>query len=298
MWKRQAFKLQRGDSWYHSPIDRPATAVTSKNCDISNSKIVNETLPEHPFVVCLIDGVEVNALVDTGSMKSFINDKLHSLIDLEGSRLIKSTSQRCTSITGGNLNILGHIFTSVHFPNTSRKLNSSFLVSNNIPYDCVLGWDFLTQHRLSIHGDFGEGRSSYQLVGTYGKTPIHANHSAMRAQSNGVVITEEQPPIFSPTDSSINSAILVQSQLKGVNKVILSEGISIPARTEIIIKGKVQAKDISQVGMISACQSDSVKHLKGLQVAYLVVTPVDKCVPVRLINTTTEDVPPNRLKFG
>jgi hypothetical protein len=58
----------------------------------------------------------------------------------------------------------------------------------------------------------------------------------------------------------------VQSQLKGVNKVIriLSEGEAIPARSEMVIEGKIQAKYISQVVMILASQADSVRHLQGL----------------------------------
>ena len=57
---------------------------------------------------------------------------------------------------------------------------------------------------------------------------------------------------FSPNEGSKTSGVLVQSQLKGVNKVILSEGGAIPARSEMVIEGKIQTKDISQVGMISA----------------------------------------------
>ena len=58
--------------------------------------------------------------------------------------------------------------------------------------------------------------------------------------------------------------VLVQSQLKGVNKVILFEGGTIPARSEMVIEGKIQTKDISLVGMISASPADSVRHLQGL----------------------------------
>ena len=112
-------------------------------------------------------------------------------------------------------------------------------------------------------------------MGPYGKTPIHAEHPAIKAQSNGIVITQADSPVVPPQDAGRINAVLVQSQRKGVNKVTLTEGVVIPARTEIIIEGKIQAKDISQVGMISASQSDSVKHLKGLHIAHLVVTPVD-----------------------
>ena len=52
----------------------------------------------------------------------------------------------------------------------------------------------------------------------------------------------------------------------------------------------MQAKAISQIGMISASKSDSVRHLKGLHVARLVVTPVGKTVPIRIFKTTTEDI--------
>ena len=145
-------------------------------------------------------------------------------------------------------------------------------------------------YSLSVQGDFRGGRSSYQLVGTHGKTLIHAEHPAVRVQSNGVVTTTVNTPDSSPNNSRKEGVVLVQSQLKGVNKVILSEGVAIPARSEMIITGKIQAKDVSQVGMIAACHSESVRHLKGLHVARLVVTPVDKAVPIRIANTTATAV--------
>jgi hypothetical protein len=61
-------------------------------------------------------------------------------------------------------------------------------------------------------------------MGTYGKIPIHAEHLAMKVRSNGVLITEASSPVVSTNEGSKASAVLVQSQLKGVNKVILSEG--------------------------------------------------------------------------
>jgi hypothetical protein len=114
------------------------------------------------------------------------------------------------------------------------------------------------QHKLSVQGDFLGGRSRY------GKIPIHTEHPAMKVRSNGVLITQANSPVVSTNEESKTSAVLVQSQLKGVNKVILSEGGAIPALSEMVIEGKIQAKDISQVGMISASPADSVRHLQGL----------------------------------
>ncbi len=254
MWKLCTFKLPRGVSRNHRPVDSPDT---SKNCDFHNyasasNDISDVNLPEHPFVACLIDGVPVNALLDTGSMKSFLSDNILNIIDFDCVRIDKSKSQRCTSITGGELNIVGNISTSVTFHRSKHNYHSAFLVSSNIPYDCVLGWDFIMQHKLSVQGNVLGGRSSYQLVGTYGKCPIQSEHPANKVQSNGVVITETDSSVILPNDSSSTGAVLVQSRLKGINKVTLSEGVAIPARSEIVIEGKIQSKDVSQVGMISA----------------------------------------------
>jgi hypothetical protein len=98
-------------------------------------------------------------------------------------------------------------------------------------------------------------------VGTNGKIPINAEHPAMKVRSNGVLITEANSRVVFTNEGRKTRAVLVQSQLKGVNKVILSEGEAIPARSEMVIEGKIQAKDISQVGMISASPADSVRHL-------------------------------------
>ena len=60
----------------------------------------------------------------------------------------------------------------------------------------------------------------------------------------------------------------MQSQLKGVSKVIVPEGVAIPARSEMVIEGKIQAKDISQVGMISASQADIVREAEGILLTF------------------------------
>jgi hypothetical protein len=67
------------------------SSETGKNCDfINNSTVFNDSFPEHPFVACLIDGVPVNAFLDTGSMKSFVSDNIHNIFDFDCGRLDKS----------------------------------------------------------------------------------------------------------------------------------------------------------------------------------------------------------------
>jgi uncharacterized protein (DUF427 family) len=45
-------------------------------------------------------------------------------------------------------------------------------------------------------------------VETYGKTPIHAEHPAMKVQSNGVVITEANSPVVSISEGRKTNALL------------------------------------------------------------------------------------------
>ena len=45
----------------------------------------------------------------------------------------------CVSITGHNVNTQGHLSSTVKFLGTRARFNGDFVVSYDIPYDCVLG---------------------------------------------------------------------------------------------------------------------------------------------------------------
>ena len=81
----------------------------------------------HPFVHCFIHGVCVRALVDTGSMKSFIEHNIHRIIDFHNTVLHKSNEQQCVSITRDNLNIFGQISTNVKFSHSKVAYPTSEL---------------------------------------------------------------------------------------------------------------------------------------------------------------------------
>lgn len=68
----------------------------------------------HPVVHVHIEGVKLRALIDTGSMKSFITDKVHAILDFDNAR-VRTETVRCMSITGNPLTILGSLEASVKF---------------------------------------------------------------------------------------------------------------------------------------------------------------------------------------
>ena len=87
---------------------------------------MNNQIPTHPFVTCFIEGIEVKALVDTGSMRSFINKNVHTIMDFSSVRIDKSDLEKCRSITGGSLHILGRIKGNIKFPSSKLTYNCNF----------------------------------------------------------------------------------------------------------------------------------------------------------------------------
>ena len=59
----------------------------------------------HPLVSILVEGVCVNALIDTGSMRSFINDKVHAVFDFNNLQSSHVDNAHFVSITGDPLDI-------------------------------------------------------------------------------------------------------------------------------------------------------------------------------------------------
>ena len=114
----------------------------------------------HPIVSILV-GVYVDALLDTGSMRSFVSDKVHAIFDFNNLLSSYVGHARFVSITGDPLDIKCSVGCSVKFPNSKYLYHGNFLVSSNIRYDCVLGWDFLAANRLELIVKNVAGQQTY-----------------------------------------------------------------------------------------------------------------------------------------
>ena len=73
-----------------------------------------------------MDQVRVCALIDSGSMKSFISKSVQRTIDFDDLNLNKSKKEKCVSITGHTVNIQGHLSSTVKFLGTRPRFNSTF----------------------------------------------------------------------------------------------------------------------------------------------------------------------------
>ena len=53
--------------------------------------------------------------------------------------LNKTKKEKHVSIMGRNVNIEGHLSSTIKFLGFCECFNAEFLVSNDVPYECVLG---------------------------------------------------------------------------------------------------------------------------------------------------------------
>lgn len=136
----------------------------------SETKLSDYQVPVHPIVKCSIKGVQVEALADTGSMRSFLNSNIHTIVDFDEIETKKVKNERCVSITGDPLQVKGYLDVGVTIKKVKYK--ATLLVCDKIPYDCVLGWDFLVQNNLDIRVINSMRNGTYCLVGRHGKTPL------------------------------------------------------------------------------------------------------------------------------
>ena len=104
--------------------DRAHPAVST----IDNSTIF------HPYVDCFVDHVRVRALIDSCSMKSFISKSVQRTIDFDDLNLNKTKKEKCALITGHNVNIEGHLYSTIKFLGSRECFNGKFLLSNDIQY--------------------------------------------------------------------------------------------------------------------------------------------------------------------
>ena len=141
--------------------------------------------PHQPLVFCLLVGVQVPALIDTGSMKSIISSQVFAHLVQASAHSkspppsLRSTSNTCVSITGQPLQFSGSISSSLSFPSNDFLYAGEFLGCDNVlpPLQCVLRWDFLTGNHLQLAVLGG----TYSLVGPHGSTPIAALSSLLHS---------------------------------------------------------------------------------------------------------------------
>ena len=191
---------------------------------------------------------------------------------------LRSTSNNCVSITGEFLKSEGSASITLSLPDSDFLYPNEFLVCSNLlhPLECVLGWDFLTFYslQLSILGE------SYCLVGPHGCTPLKplpfpANPQYQGYSASATQISREELPVF------------VQSHDYGPVFVTIENDISIPARAESVVLGRVPRSSNGHLGMVCATNE---KSASSCYTAYSISQVSERSIPVRVLNISNSSV--------
>ena len=240
-------------------------------------------MPDQPLVVCHFGTSNLSALVDTGSMKSFIS--FDAFEQIEPKPALHTVSQQCFGINGQPLHVEGGVQAAFSFPCSNNvSYTGDFLVSRHLykPLQCVLGWDFLTANGLSlVYRDNG----AYYLTGRHGDTPLIPQDKCLDyplpTKLNQCAGVAENGNILSPT-------LFHQSENKGPVPITLPASICVPGRTEIIVTGQVTKNYKDDLGMVSPINNESLPT--GILAAYSVSQAESRKVLVRLMNSSNFDI--------
>ena len=233
--------------------------------------------PPQPLLFCEIEGVQVPALIDTGSMKSIISSEIFQRISAhcasthKTSPALHADSRQCVAITGQPLTSSGSAIVSLSFPQSDFMYSIEFLVCDNLlpPLQCVLGWDFLTFYSLQLAVFEG----SYCLVGPHGCTSLTPWSPA---------VAHPQPP---PLQNGL--PVFVQSSDYGPAYVTVPSDICLPSRSECIVQARVPKSYAGMLGMV--CNLNEGSELSCFT-AYSIGLANDQNIPVRVLNTSLADI--------
>ncbi len=152
----ESFQLQRG--------------VSVKGWIEAYSPVLGSTSTQ-PHIQCSLGNMNVKALIDTNSMKSFFSQQVFA--ELQPQPKLHPFTSNCVGITFQPLHILGTAQVKLSFPcNGFHSYPDDFQVSSNLlkPLHCILGWDFLNSNGLQLVCKKANGK--YFLEGTHGSTPL------------------------------------------------------------------------------------------------------------------------------
>ena len=85
-----------------------------------------------------------------------------------------------------------------------------------------------------------------------------------------------------------DSYLLFPSWYKEPTEICLTENVVIPARTELVLEGKLVKTTSADVRMITANRARAYEP--GIHISHIVAHPCGKTVPVRVLNSSHEPV--------
>ena len=152
---------------------------------------------------------------------------------------------------------------NANFSGSQHTYSNDFVISSNIEFDYMLGWDYLVNNHVGLPNE---------------------THLSSVVESSDTV----DKPADCGSEHSGDSYLLFQSRYKAPTEICLTENVVIPARTELVLEGKLVKTTSANVGMITANRARAYEP--GIHFSHIVAHPCGKIVPVRVLNSSHEPV--------
>ena len=236
------------------------------------------SISHQPLIQCSVSGVPIRALIDTGSMKSFISADIFKKISPRP--VLEHNAPQCISITGQQMFVEGTTQLELLFQGASMSASyeCQFIVSSSLTasLECVLGWDFLTGNGLSLSVN---SNGAYHLVGPHGSAPLQPYRVEPNIRGVDFKAQHEKPI----------STLLVQSTVRSQVPVSLKSTVCIPGRSEVLVCCQLPKNSSNQLGMVSPLDcNDSLPSC--IISAYIVCQSQGREIYSRLMNTSNTDI--------
>ncbi len=151
---------------YHNTSEcRARNDVKSKSVSNTHQNLMIKPNEDHGEsklqpILCAahVNGKPLELLIDTGASENFMSDRLAKILNVPLVNVTKSVELA----NGTNLTISKKITLSFELVENSRKFEETFFILPSLPYDGVLGTNFMSKHGCRL--DFISKRLSFSNV--------------------------------------------------------------------------------------------------------------------------------------
>ena len=218
----------------------------------TTSAVQDKSRGQPMYVEGRIGNIDTNLFIDCGSATTIISE---TMFRQTTKAEMKHSSAKLETANGQQLHVLGKIKLNVEIGGTTRKeghfkTDYTFYVVKELAHDVLLGLDFLALH----------------------KAVIDTHHRKLTIQDNYMTVT-------------VHKLINLQSQYRKINVINKTE-IRIPARSEILIQGKLDDMDEESLQGQRHRPVHAKQRRRDYQpsAAHVLTTVHDKTIPIRLVN--------------
>ena len=141
----------------------------------------------------------------------------------------------------------------------------------------------MTSNRLQL---LHKGEGAYVLVEKHGETPLTPKALDISPFSNAEV------PLNYAARATVTSCLLIHSSSRGLANVLLSTGLYLPSRIEVLVTCQLPKSYKDQLGMITPLTpiQDELPLSASIFAAYSVSQADCRQIPVRLMNCSKIDI--------